>query len=263
MLLTTGHGELAADVLGAALESLSPPTESHRAEILAHLARVEAGLGRYAEARDHALEAERLAEGSGDLRTLATSQRVLSLTYWHLEELDAAAEVGRRGLALSQRIGSAMEIGGSLLNLGLIEESRGNFDEAVAHTQRAIEEFERLHSEGSRAQGYTNLAAQLEEAGRLDEALEYCERAEELARAIGYPIAIAQITDTRAMAELKLGRFAEAAATAEEAARLYLEFGTVPDALGMLQVAADAWRKAGESGRARKCDSQAREMTPA
>ena len=48
-------------------------------------------------------------------------------------------------------------------------------------------------------------------------ALDYCARAEELARSIGYPIAIAQITDTRAMVELKLGRFSEAAATAEAA----------------------------------------------
>ena len=263
ILVTTGRGELAADVLGAALESLSPPTESHRAEILANLARVEAGLGRYAEAREHGVESENLAEASGDLRTLATSLRVLSLTYWHLGELETAAEVGLRGLALAQRIGSSEEIGACLSNLGLIEKRRENFSEAVEHTQRAIEEFERARSEGSRAQAYTNLAGTLEEAGRLEEALDYCGRAEELARSIGYPIAIAQITDTRAMVELKLARFSEAAETAEEAARLYLEFGTAPDALEMLKVAADAWRKAGEADRARKCDSRAREMIPA
>jgi len=78
---------------------------------------------------------------------------------------------------------------------------------------------------------------------------------------IGYPIAIAQITDTRAMIELKQKKFEAAAATAEEAARLYLEFGTAPDALAMLEIAAEAWRKAGEDSRARECDSRARELT--
>ena len=97
--------------------------------------------------------------------------------------------------------------------------------------------------------------------GRLDEALVSCDQAEELARAIGYPIAIAQITDTRAMIELKQGKFEAAAARAEDAARLYLEFGTAPDALGMLEVAAEAWRRAGEDSRAQECDSRARELT--
>ena len=260
-LVTIGHGEQAADVLDAAVEVIRARGEGQLSEVLAQLARVEASLGRYQQALEHGIEAEQLAEAAGDLRTLVLSFRVLSLTYWHVDKLDAAAEAARRGLALAERVGSSEELGACLVNLGLIEKRRENYDEAVACTQRAIEEFERAGSEGSRAQAHANLAGILEEAGRLEEALACCDQAEQLARAIGYPIAIANITDTRAMIELKQGKFEAAAARAEEAARLYLDFGTAPDALGMLELAAEAWRRAGEDSRAQECDSRARELT--
>jgi tetratricopeptide (TPR) repeat protein len=262
-LATIGRGDQAADVLHAALETIDGKPDDEHAQLLVLVARVEASLGRYDEALVHGLEAERVAEQSGDIRALSSALRVLGNIHWNLKRLDEARTCTLRGLELAQRIGDSEEIGACLVILGLIEMNAGNHDDAIAHTRRAIDEFERAGSEGSRAQAYTNLGWILEEAGRLEESLDVCATAEALADSIGYPIAKAQIADTRARVELKRDNFAAAAAVAEDAAQLYVEFGTIPDALEMLDFAADAWRRGGETERARECDSRARELSVA
>jgi class 3 adenylate cyclase/tetratricopeptide (TPR) repeat protein len=262
-LATIGRGDQAADILHAAIEASDGRPDVTLAQLLVQLARVEAILGRYEKALEHGVNAERVAEESGDIRTLVSALRVLGNVYWHLTRLDDARAVALRGLELAERVGNSEEIGACLVVLGLVEKDARSYEAALAYTRRAIDEFERAGSEGSRAQAYTNLAWFLEEADQLDESLEVCSAAEDLAKSIGYPIARAQIADTRALVELKRENFVGAAIKAEEAARLYVEFGTIPDALSMLELAADAWRRGGEVGRARECDSRARGLTVA
>jgi tetratricopeptide (TPR) repeat protein len=183
--------------------------------------------------------------------------------YWFLDRLDEGADALRRGLELAERVGNAEEIAACLVNLALIEKKRGELDQAIELELRAIEQCARIGHETGRAQAYANLADSLERSGRLDEAAEYCRMAQSLARSIGYPLAVADSTNTMATIELKRGNFARAGAMAEEAVELFLKVGASHQAKTTLELAAEAWEAAGERARARDCASRAQAIAAA
>src|SRR5207244_5861021 len=115
-----------------------------------------------------------------------------------------------------ERIGSAEEMGGCLLNLGLVELERGDYVAAEAANRRAIDEFERTRNGSGRAAGYSNLAWTLAHAGDYGKALEYCRRGMDFAREIGHTMTVAETLDTMAFIVLRTGAYSEAAAHAEE-----------------------------------------------
>ena len=262
-LSVIGRSDQAIDLLTAGLETTDGRRDAGVANVLIQLARTESVDGRYSAAVEHAVQAQQIAEELEDLRALATTLRISGGAYWWLDRLAEGRQAVERGLALAERVGSAEEIAACLLNLALIAKSAGEFEDAKGWEHQAIEEFERAGNVTGRAQAYANLADTLERAGELDEALETCRRAQELAREIGYPHAIAATANTLACIELKQERFADAGATAEKAAALYLELGSEPVATEMFELAAEAWEKAGEVGRARACTARARELAAA
>jgi adenylate cyclase len=262
-LSVVGRSDQAIDVFLAGLETTGDRRDAEVANLLIQLARTESVEGRYEDAVAHAGEAQQIAEEQADLHALSTTLRITGGAYWWLDRLPEARRSLERGLELAERVGSAEEIGACLLNLALVAKSTEAFEDAKSYERHAIEEFERAGNATGRAQAYANLADTLERAGELDEALETCRRAQALAREIGYPHAVAATANTLACIELKREQFAEAGATAEEAAQLYLELGSEPVATEMLRLAADAWRRAGEAGRARACTARARELAAA
>jgi adenylate cyclase len=262
-LSVLGRSDQAIDVFAAGLETTAGRRDAGVASLLMQLARTESVDGRYESAVKHAREAQAIAQELDDLRTLATTLRISGGAYWWLDRLAEAREALERGLELAERVGSAEEVAACLLNLALVAKSAEAFADAKTFERKAIEEFERAGNATGRAQAYANLADTLERAGELDEALETVRRAQEFAREIGYPHAIAATANTLACIELKREQFADAGATAEEAAALYLELGSDPVAGEMLRLAADAWHKAGEQTRARACTARARELAAA
>jgi class 3 adenylate cyclase/tetratricopeptide (TPR) repeat protein len=262
-LSVTGRSDQAIDVFLAGLETTGGKRDADVASLLIQLARTESVDGLYEDAVAHAGEAQDIAEETGDLHALSTTLRITGGAYWWLDRLPEARSALERGLELAERVGSAEEIAACLLNLALVAKSAEEFGDAKSYERQAIEEFERAGNATGRAQAYANLADTLERAGELEEALETCHRAQELAREIGYPHAVAATANTLACIELKREHFADAGATAEEAAELYLELGSDPVASEMLTLAAEAWDKAGEAGRARACSARARELVAA
>jgi adenylate cyclase len=253
----SGRHPQAAGVLEAGLESAGSRREPIVGHLLIQLARVQGAIGEAESALENTLAAERIFEERDDVVGLVSTLRVMGGAYFALERLDEAAETLRRGLELAQRVGSAEETVACLINLGLVELSRGALDEAIACDRQAIETCERIGLETGRAFALANLAEKLIYREDYDEALRLCDEAEELARSIGQWPTVADVIQTRAKLSLRTGAFTEAAKQAEESATLFLEAGESPRAAESLQLAADAWEQVGETERARRTSARA------
>ena len=208
--------------------------------LLLQIARAETVQGKAGDAVAHALEAESIFDERDDLRGLATALRIVGNAYTYLGQLEEAAAALRRGLDLAQRVGSVEEVGGCLINLGLVELKRGALTKAIAYDRRAIEEFERIGHGSGRAIGYCNLAEKLAVAGEYVDALAHCDRALEFARSIGHLSTIADATKTQALIALRTGNVSLAEARAMEAAVLFDELGAVQDAAEARALVAEA-----------------------
>jgi tetratricopeptide (TPR) repeat protein len=246
-----GRNRESVEALEAGLQTAAGRRDPVVGQILLQLARAKVEEGRFEESLEHAIEAEPIFEAAGDLRGLAFARRVLGDAYTKLERYDEASEALRRGLEMATRIGHAEEVGACLINLGLLEIQRKNPEVAASHYKRAIEEFETIRAPAGQAIAYANMAEAMVALQRHDEALRYCEKALEIARSIGHSITIADATQTYAGICFEKGSFAEAAAHAEEAARLNLEIGSTEFAEESLRLAAKALEALGENERAR------------
>ena len=259
-LLSAGRFEQAIDVQQAGLEAAEGRRDAPVGELLLGLVRAESIEGRLTDALEHVLNAKDIFEEARDTRRLATALRVLGDVYTRLDRLDEAATTLRAGVELAERTGSVEEIGGCLINLGLAELGLGNVVEAIACDRRAIEEFERIAHGAGRATAYANLAEKLLQVGNTTEALYYCDRALDLAGAIGNAFTVGDATHTRAAIQLEQGDAVAAGGTAEEAGQLFIEMGAMPAAARSLELAAEAWKKAGEATRARDVSARARAL---
>jgi adenylate cyclase len=259
-LSVAGRVEEAADMLVAALETVDGRSESVVGHLLLQLARTETLRGDFDAAVGHTLDAEPIFADADDPRGLASTMRIRGDAQARAGRLADASETLRHGLELARRTGSVEEIGGCLINLGILEFERGRVDDAIAYDREAIEEFERVGHGSGRTTGYANLAHKLAQSGRFDEAEEWATRALELSERIGHPVSRADATDTLAAIYAKQGRFADAAVRAEEASALYLEIGMGEQARDALAVASDAWTQAGEELRARSVSERARTL---
>ena len=259
-LAVSGHYDQAIDVLLAGLESIGTREDALVGRLLLELSVSETFTGRLAEALEHGLRAQRILEEHDDAVGLAKAMRVVGGVYHEQDRLDDAAETLRRGVQLAERVGSVEELGGCLINLGMVELKRGAIDDAIACDNQAIEEFERVGHGSGRAIGYANLAEKLTAKGDYESALANAEHALELARSIGLSYTIADLTKTMATIHLRQGDLAEAAARAEEAAALFVEVGASPSAAESLDVAAEAWDQAGETERAADTAARSRAL---
>jgi class 3 adenylate cyclase/tetratricopeptide (TPR) repeat protein len=262
VLSVAGRFQQAIEVVELALEVAGEGRTWMVGQLLLQLARAETVEGRFESALEHGLAAQAIFEELEDLRALATALRIVGDAYAQAGRLDEASATLRRGLEVAERVGSAEEIGGCLINLGLAEYERGQFVEAIGYDRRAIEEFERIGHGSGRARGYTNLADKLARSGEFDEALSWADKALDLSRSIGHSMTIADVYDTMAFIRLQSREFVDAAARAEEAASLYLEMGAAPRAAKSLEIAAAAWEKQGDEERARDARARARDLAP-
>jgi adenylate cyclase len=259
-LSVAGFYDAGIDVFTAGLETAEDPEAPIVGELLLQLAQSEILEGKNASAQSHARRAAEIFERTEDVRGLTASYRVIGDAERELGDLQAAAAALRQGLELARRTGSVEEIGGCLLNLGRVELERGALPEAIECDRGAIAEFERIGHGSGRAAGYANLAEKLILVGDLDEAIEYCDRAEELARSMGNSLVLADTMRTRALALIRSGAFADAAAAAEASAALFAEIEVFAEAASALEVAADASARAGEEERAQSLRDRARSL---
>jgi len=231
--------------------------------LLLHLTRAATVEGRFDDAVEHGLEAQRIFEQYEDLPGLATAMRFIGSAYYRTQRLDDGAATLRRGLHLAERVGNAEEIAGCLINLGLVELQRGNLNEAIACDHRAIAEFERIGHSTGRATAYANLAEKLVHRGDYAEAARYCDQALAIAHAIDHTLTIADAHRTIALICLRRGDLGRAASEAQLAADLLLGMRATSSAARAFIVAAEATEKAGDSQRAAELRARAHSLSEA
>jgi predicted ATPase/class 3 adenylate cyclase len=259
-LAIAGRVNQAIDVLEAGLEAAPSRQSPVVGLLLLQLARALTVKGNFEDALAYGLEAREILQKHEDQRGLTTTLRIIGDAYRQLGRLDEAAEALEQGLGLAEQIGNVEEVGGCLINLGIVNMHRELLSEATTSLRRAIDEFERVGHGAGRALGYATLAETLVHAGELDEALMYSLKALELARMIKHPLATADAIQAIAAIRLRQGDFDEAAARAEEAAALFLDVDAAALASDALSIAAEAWEQAGERARADETSARARSL---
>src|SRR5207249_10570074 len=135
-----GRFEECIEMCSAGIAGAARARDGLTGRLLLQIARAETVQGKAGDAVAHALEAESIFEERDDLRGLATALRIVGNAYTYLGQLDEAALALRRGLDMAQRLGSVEEVGGCLINLGLVELKRGELTGSIACDRRAIEE---------------------------------------------------------------------------------------------------------------------------
>lgn len=226
--------------------AIAAPGEPVRPYLLLQLAHAEMIQGDHASALAHALEAHHLLVERNDQRGLTTSLRITASIHLQLQDSEQASATLRAGLELAARMGNVEELGGCLINLGLVEFERGNLDEGIACDRRAIIEFERIGHGAGRAIGYANLAEKLMERGDLDEALRSCDTACGIARSIEHAPTLADALQTMATIHLRRGEPLLAADRADQAVLVHLKTGDKRLAAESAAIAATAWALASD-----------------
>lgn len=256
-LSVAGRFKEAIAALTSGLKLASDRTDSVIGQLLFQLSRAETASGLLDDAIEHARSARTIADAKNDPRLLASTSRVLGDAYRLRGDLDAAAAILAEGLSYAERTGSIEEIGGCLINLGLVELERRHIDVAIAHNRRAIEEFERVGHGSGRAWGYSNLAWALANAGQYAEAEQVAARSLEFSRAIAHLITAAETLDTRAFIALQNRDNLRAEREAVEAAELFVQLGADPKAAEAYLRAATAAELTGNVAAGRAYRAQA------
>lgn len=208
--------------LGAADDGLA-------GRLLSQLVRSLTLLGRLDEARDAAERAVRNLRAAGDLAGECTALRLLGSLEQAAGSLTDAALTLEEGLALAERAGVVEEIGGCLINLGIV---RGELDQHAASGDcyaRAAATFEQTGNRAGQATAHGNRAYALWRLGDPATAREVAGRALDLAHDVGNHYTAADIATTLALIAESEHEPALAVHWAETAAAEFVLAG-MPDA---------------------------------
>ena len=223
-----GRSEDAIEAATAGLAASSDDAQS--AHLLLRLARAEEDLGRLESALVHAEQGRELFQQADDIRGLAFAHRVVGGLLRRADRYDEAAEALRRGLELAERVGSPEELGGCLINLGVVDLMRLELDAAAAANERAIQLFERAGHLNGRATAHVNLAETLLRMGDLDRSQEHALRGLRLAGMISATWTEGDAQRVMCQVHAQAGRLDEAAQAAERAVELFTQVGDLDSA---------------------------------
>jgi tetratricopeptide (TPR) repeat protein len=142
-----------------------------------------------------------------------------------LDRLDEAAVRLVRAVELAERVGSAEELVGSLINLGVVEGERGRSDKALAAHRRAHAAARAAGNRNGELFASSNIAYVLWQMAD-PEAATWARRTFELAEATGNAPIAADSIETLARVALAERRYADAIRLAEDAAA---RFGAIDE----------------------------------
>lgn len=231
-----GRTERAIEAATAGLGLVGDTDVLVTAELLLRLARAEQVVKRLESALAHAQRARRIFESVRDERGLAHANRVIGDAHRESGQLAEAAQVLEHGVAIAERTGNAEELGGCLINLGLVYLALGRVDDAVACDERAMPLFEHAGNRNGIATTHSNLGEKLLVAGRVEQALEHCAAGLAIAETTGAVVICADAKRTIAWALLAAHDLDAAATTAREAAALFESVGDLVNAADALSV---------------------------
>jgi predicted double-glycine peptidase/tetratricopeptide (TPR) repeat protein len=124
--------------------------------------------------------------------------------------LDEAANLSRRSLEISERIGDFHVQALTLQQMGMIAMSQARYDEAVALVHRSLDIAERLGDEYVRAQSFDRLGIIAERQLRFEEAESHHRRSLTISERLGDEDGQAQALDRLGSVAERLGRLPEA-----------------------------------------------------
>jgi tetratricopeptide (TPR) repeat protein len=252
----------AITALNKGLKSAGDSRDAVVGHLHMQMTRAATVVGRNKEALRHALAAVLIFEDLDDLKGFATAMRILGDAYRNLGLLNDAATALQRGLEIARRMGNAEEIGGCLINLGLVEQEREDLEAGAGYDRDAIGEFERIGLSSGQAIAHSNLAEKLVLMGALDDAVVHVVTAHELATEIGLTLIVGDVTKTMALLKLEQGDPLGAAEEAEKAASIYTAIDALPAAADSLALAARAFEDAGQQEKARAATARASSLNP-
>lgn len=216
--------------------------------LLARIVRAETLLGHFEAAAEPAARAIENFERAGDQTGLCTALRLLGSLQEGAGELDDAAATLERGLALAERIGLVEEIGGCLINLGMVKSALDDHHAAAACYARAAVTFERTDNRAGQATAYGNGALEQFILGQAGRASALADRAMRLAEEVGNHLIAADVHHT-------LGLIAESrsdltgALVHAEAAIGEFELAAMPEAATPSRTLAERAREAQRANR--------------
>jgi class 3 adenylate cyclase/tetratricopeptide (TPR) repeat protein len=188
--------------------------------LLTRLARLDQIEGDNPASLAHAERACKLLEGPGSLAYLASALRVLGGSYFDAGRLTEATAALRAGLTAAERAGSADELIGCLIDLGMTAMEEGDVSRAVVSYRQAVAEVNRSKDRSGLPLALANLAEALAAADDIAEAEDLCTEAITLAKEFRQVPVQADGLITLATLWLRQGRTDQAADVAYEAAQL-------------------------------------------
>ncbi len=217
VLLSLGDTRAARAVLERGLQEAASGT-AEEIDLLVHLARTESADGQLDAAAFHAGRAHALALRRDAPHHLVLATRVLGGIMHERGDFEAAARTLRDGIHAAERSGDLEEVGGCLVNLGLVELDRGHLEEARSCDERAVEHFRRIHHGPGLAIACANLAEKYLRLGRHHDGLLAAEEAVALAQRQGDQLTLIDGLLTLSELLAALHDPAQARAAASEAA---------------------------------------------
>jgi adenylate cyclase len=208
----------------------------------------------------HARAAEVILRRFDDVRGLVVALRTIGSAHLESGQQEDAASMLVEALRLAERTGGVEEIGGTLIDLGLVRLALGQPELAVEDDRRAIAEFGRVGHASGRMIATANLAEALVAAGELDEAVESAADAIRLATELDDPITTADVTLTLARERLRRGDHAAAIERAEDASRRFRDLGEPSTATDALRLGVEAARASGSEEQARVLEARVRSL---
>jgi DNA-binding CsgD family transcriptional regulator/tetratricopeptide (TPR) repeat protein len=171
-------------------------------------------IGRAHEALETARETVRVLEqaprGAELARAYSSLAGLSMLTY----DPAPTIEWGAKAIALADEVGDREALVHALNNVGTVELNRGN-PAGQAKLERSLELARQSQLGPDTGRAYINLNEGLRHCGRLNDALGWIERGIDYTRELGLEAWLNCLIGSRGMIELALGRWDDAAATAQ------------------------------------------------
>ncbi len=172
-----------ADTLAHAAQAVDDPERV--AEAYRRKGQILHRMGKFDPAMNEFNRALRALTGRPESQESMRILRELARVYFTTGELDLAAKLCGRSLAIAERLGLSGEIG-QLLNLSAnVHRMHGGIDQAVAEYERAYEVFHQAEDWRGLLSVMNNLGSILESTKDVDRGMDFKRKALELARKIG------------------------------------------------------------------------------
>ena len=150
-------------------------------------------LGRLADAREQAGRALRGADDAGDLLHSAKSLHLLGVIAYRLGELANARDLYEQTQALYRRLGEEENAARLRIDQALIHKNLCEWDVAIAHLQAALETFRGLGRYAQTGLPLLNLAIVFQKSGEWQQALDHYREAERVFRQVADPLGMARV----------------------------------------------------------------------